>query len=226
VSEIKLMLTENDRSQIRREISVAILGIIVGVLTTFFTKLIESEYQYQRSLRVIEYEDDCRPAMSSLQPPYAVRCNLMIRASGLKEIKRVRVAVTAQPHDSTVPQVRTVTLMSSPSFAPPDPPPQIESTGVEGFMAISVPRLRHPQRLTWSVEITSDTPIDVDSQIQRVVSTEDTEARIEEGSAWQWRKWLPLGLLAALIPLIVILLLLTTMWSLRSRPERRTVLWE
>lgn len=227
---ITRMLTDDDQAQIRREIVVAILGIMIGVLTTLFNKIVEAEYQYQRNLRVLEYDEICSHVGLMNQALHTIRCDLAVRASGLKQIRGVHLSVTAQPPagSKTIPAVKSLTLALAPSFAPPDPLPQIQTSAVNpAFAAVLAPRMLEPQRLIWTVEISSAEQIDIASQIQRVVSTEDDQARVEEGSGWRWRRWVPLGAWIVVIPLAVITLLLIAMWSFRAPQEtRRNIAWE
>lgn len=228
VERIVRILTEDDRSHFRRQIVVAIVGVAIGALTTLFTKIIESEYQYQRNLKVIEYKDSCVPDFS-MHNMQAVICKLTLSARGHDEIKQIRLSITTVGVEDSgaVPDVTPVELQTGPNFAPPDPPPQIDqSPSIKGFVALSLSRLREPQKVVWTVKITSDKRIDIDRQIQRVVSTADSRAMIEEGSTWRWTRWVALGSLGIIIPLVIICLLFVAMWSFRKPKERKNIVWE
>src|SRR5689334_10890365 len=90
------LLTTDDRSQIRREVVIAVLGVIIGALTTFVNKFVETEYLFQRNLKVLEYHDECNAASER-----EWNGTLNLRASGLKETKKVHMAVVA-PVDAKV----------------------------------------------------------------------------------------------------------------------------
>lgn len=151
------MLRYADRRQILRELFVAILGIVIGAVTTFLNKFIESEYQYERNLNVIEYTGDCmRGRPGDPQYPYAADCTLTLKASGPKPIAGVRLTVTGQPGSPVVP----VSITPTPSFAPPDV--QVDTNSMDKSSAsIYLTRMREPQQITWNVSVNSKSPIDV-----------------------------------------------------------------
>lgn len=222
------MLTTDDRTQLRREIVVAVVGILIGVLTTFFNKLLETEYIYQRNLKVLEYSDECYKTTADTN--LDVTCKLKLKASGLKPIKQIRLSVIAQPsgQNADVLQVDPHKgLVDFPTFAPPYPLPIIADDRAEsGFAAVDIPLLRAGQGLQWTVEIKSRHNIDPDRQVFRTVSTGDDTAQIEQGSSWRWRRWTTLGSLSLIIPLVIVVLLLLIAWTLRAQPQGCTTLFE
>jgi len=213
------LFSDDDRSQIRREITLTILGVIVGALTTFVNKFIETEYLFQRNLQVIEYDDNCTSVSDKV-----VSCVLKVKARGLKEIKKVRVAVVT-PADAGA-NITTVSLATAPNFAPPDPSPQLDTSSLDnGVIALFIPKLRDPQGADWEITIKASKPLPPDA-IQRTVSSEDPSARIEEGGGWRWKRWVPIGMFALLLPLAITFILLIVLLIFRPGRERKQTVWE
>jgi hypothetical protein len=211
--------SDDDRSQIRREITLTILGVIVGALTTFVNKFIETEYLFQRNLQVIEYDDNCTAVSDKI-----VSCGLKVKARGLKEIKKIRMAVVT-PADASA-TITTVDLAAAPNFAPPDPSPQFDTSSLDnGVVALLIPRLRDPQGLDWKITIIASKPLLPDA-IQRTISSEDPGARIEEGGGWRWKRWVPIGIFALLLPLAITFILLIVLLIFRPGRERKQIVWE
>jgi|SRR5271166_1785566 len=221
-----MTMTNEDGSQLRRELVVAVLGILIGVLTTFFNKILETEYLYQRNLKVLEYSDKCHNVESTSAGSLTV-CTLNLTARGLKPTKKIRVSVTAQSsgNEDIAASVETKGLILAPSFAPPDL--QIDTNAVEkGFAAIELPILKAGQSLQWTVEVKTRKNINLDTQILRTVSTDDESALIEQGSIWRWERWTTLALLSMLVPLVVVILLLLVRVSLRPKTEPHAAAFE
>lgn len=138
---------------------------------------------------------------------HRVECTLSIQARGLKAIKGVELSVTSNG-DAT--PVNVQALRSDPEFAPPDPQPQIKSNALDpGFKAVLLERIKEPQCISWTVTVESKSVINPDSQVHRFVTVRDDDTRIEQGGSWQWKRWIKFGILAATIPLISILLLIS-----------------
>lgn len=198
------LLTNEDRSQIRREVAIAVLGVFIGALTTFVNKFIETEYLFQRNLKVLEYQDGCT---ANSEKEWV--CDLELRASGLNEIKGAHMSVVVQGGQEAT--VQTIGLASFPDFAPPDPAPQTEGSKLDTtYASLTVARLREPQGVTWRVKITSSSAL-TEKTIQRVVSSDDPDARIEEGGTWRWKRWIPMGFVGLMVPLVIALILLILM---------------
>jgi hypothetical protein len=213
------MLSNDDRTKIRQDIVVAILGIAVGALTTFVTKFIEAEYAYQRNLKVVEYEGKCASDKLDDSGNHSVECALSIQGRGLKAIKGVELAVTSTPESGAA--VKSRGLTTEPDFAPPDPQPQIEGNNLDsGFQAVLLERIKEPQRITWHVAVIAKNPINPETQVQRTVTVRDDDARIEQGGTWRWKRWIPLVALAAAIPLVISFLLLVVLLTFRERGEQ------
>jgi hypothetical protein len=175
-------LRDTDRRQIRRELAVAICGILFGALTTLFNKIIESEYQHQHNLSVIEYQDDCRSAQGN---PDAVMCTISLSAHAPRPIENLRLTVRAfgtQATEAFDMRVQPGVTIGEPYFAPPEIQTEQDVTD-PSFAAIYIDRLRDGQKVIWRLMITSTEPIDVKSQIHPEVTTNDKSARIEEGTA-------------------------------------------
>jgi hypothetical protein len=219
------MANDDEKIKVRHELLVAIAGILVGVLGTFFTKVAESEYQYWRDLKMVEFKEDCAPAPSGREGQFRLGCTFVLSAKGKGEISDVRLSV-AGGRDNI--EVKTASLESSPYFAPPDPPPQMESwEGNRGSQAIAISRFREPQRVTWRVEFASAEPISGGlNDIQRVVSTTDKEARIDAARGLRITRAITVILLGAGIPLVIILMIVVVWWMLRPKKETKRILWE
>jgi hypothetical protein len=217
-----VLLRIADRRDIFHELLVAIFGILIGAFSTFFTKFIESEYQYQRNLTVLEYNGNCDPAPArGNNYPHAVDCKLSVKVIGPKPAKGIRLSVLASGNASdsnSVPRVSTKSLVLLPSFAPPDPPPQTESNSLDtGSAAVYATRMREPQQIIWTVTVDSKDTIDLKNQIAPTVTAEDASVQIEDGSSWRWKRWMPVGAIALILPGSVALLLLIAMLLLRKR---------
>lgn len=211
------MLSNDDRSKIRQEIVVAILGIVIGALTTFLTKFIESGYQYQRTLKVVEYDGECGKERIGKGNLHTLECTLSVQARGPNAIKGVELSVTTS--DSSA-EVRSQKLTCEPNFAPPDPQPQVRGNALDhNFQAVLLERIKEPQHITWSVAINSPNALDVTSEVHRFVTVRDDDARIERGGSWRWKRWIPFGVLALVVPLVIAFLLLVVLIVFHSRDE-------
>lgn len=211
------MLSNDDRSKIRQELVVAILGIVIGALTTFLTKFVESEYQFQRNLKVVEYDEECGRDRIGNGNTHTLECTLSVQARGLKIIKGVELSVTTSDDSA---EVKSQRLTSEPNFAPPDPPAQVRGNALDhNFQAIFLERIREPQQITWTVVINSRNSLDARSAVQRFVTVKDDDARIERGGSWRWKRWIPFGMLALAIPLVITFLLLVVLIVFHSRNE-------
>lgn len=212
------MLGEADGRQLPREVIVAILGVVIGACSTALNRFIESEYQYQRNLTVLQYNDDCQSrSQEHTAYPYLVDCTLSLRASGPNAVNGVRLAVTAPGL-----VVTSDRLSQTPNFAPPNPPLQTETNSLDpGFAAVYAARIHDPQALTWNITAASKSPIDANLQIQRTVTTDNDSVQIEDGEAWRWKRWVPVGTVALILPAAVAILLLFAMWTFRLPSVRR-----
>lgn len=211
------MLSNDDRSKIRQELVVAILGIVIGALTTFLTKFIESEYQYQRNLKVVEYDGECSKERIGKGNLHTLECTLSVQARGPNAIKGVELSVTASDGSA---EVKSQKLTSEPNFAPPDPQPQVRGNALDhNFQAVLLERIKEPQQITWTVAISSPNALDAGSEVQRFVTVRDDDARIEQGGSWRWKRWIPFGVLALAVPLVISFFLLVVLIIFHSRNE-------
>ena len=201
----------------------AILGVAVGALTTFLTKFIEAEFQYQQSLKVLEYADHCSNPEKSAGF-FKANCTITVKAVGKKTIKGIKLNVVSFPNASdasnTEPIIRILALNNAPEFFPPDPLPQLSTDASQpGAASVLIERLKEPQQISWKFDVLSIHPIDVETQIQRTVLLQDEDAQAQDGPAWRWKRWSSVLIVGPSSAVVIIVMLLMTMWIFRVRKE-------
>jgi hypothetical protein len=205
------------RAELRNQLLVGIVGILIGALSTAFTKFIESEVAYQNSLKVVEYYESCKSLPPKPAAEFISLCTVTIKPNGRKVIKGVKLTIftKSNPEDS---QQRVPTLsmnyFSSPPFWGPTPK-VITDANQPGIMSVRFDRLLEPQTFSWYVTVSSHFRLE-DIQIAKTVTIEDEDARVEEGSAWRWKRWLPDFAIAGTGLLVVAILFAGVLWALRK----------
>lgn len=211
-------LSHAERKDLRKEILIAIVGIGIGALSTVFTKFVESEFAYQASLKVIEYDDSCAE-VSLDNSAHGLRCTLKVEAKGRKTIKGTRLTMIAFPNPADPmrrqPSVRLRSLAWWPESSPPSPSPQIVTDANQtSSMSVVLDRLIEPQVFTWVVDVRSPAGLD-EKQVQRSITIQDDDARAENGSSWRWRRWTVTCIMAFGGVTLIGCLALLTLWILR-----------
>jgi hypothetical protein len=213
------VLNKADREQIRREVVVAILGVVIGAFTTFLNKFIETEYQYQSNLTVLEYDDSCK-AGNYANWAYDENCSITAKVTGPKTAKGVQVQVVLDEGLEFASD--DFNIKTDPSFAPPNPPLNTSlDNGGKVSRSIYLDRLRAPQKVTWDISVVSKNRIDPNTQIARTITSQDEIVQIRGGDAWRWKRWIPVGTLTLALPIIVSMLLLFALWGFRDHTTRR-----
>lgn len=214
----------DDRMTLRRELIIAVAGILIGTLGTAFNKLIESELEYWRETKVIEYDEHCQPMPAAGSAEEAGACTFSLRAIGKEPVSDVRLSMIASPPV----KLSTAGFESFPYFAPPDPPPIYESSDTNpGILAINLHNLREPQQVRWQVKITSPGSLTFSvNDLKRAVTSQDPKVLILERGHWRWKRWLRLGALSALIPLTIIALLSIVVVLVKPPKTRKETVYE
>jgi hypothetical protein len=214
-------LSDTDRSDFRKQILVAVAGIAVGALSTIFTKSIESEFAYQASLKVVQYDDKCEDITSNKSAPFITRCTITVEAKGRKSIKRIGLKVVAYPNPAdpakTLPIVSMGQFSNSPAFAPQATEPYLpDFQNIPNVRAIILARLIEPQSFTWSVDVSSSYAID-EKRVIRTITIDDEDARAVDGSSWSWTRWLSVVFVILIGLLIVSGIFLLALWAFRHK---------